>query len=97
MWVPTVYCVKYAEDKGFSEEEADLLVFFIGLGSLTLRLPTMMLADCAGRKLSATAVLITYGASNICVPFVADASESYGMASLFWIHIHAHTLPLCAY
>jgi len=67
IWIPLVYLSKVADDAGFTDAESDSIVNFIGIGSITIRIPMMLLADRFGCNLMASAVLIVFGLVNVTV------------------------------
>mmetsp|Transcript_14817 Transcript_14817/g.34462 ORF Transcript_14817/g.34462 Transcript_14817/m.34462 type:complete len:460 (-) Transcript_14817:103-1482(-) len=74
LWVPTVYLVQYAVDRGYEGQEATLLVSFIGIGGLTLRIPTTVCADTYGQRLVTSILLYIFSLLGICARWL---SQSY--------------------
>ena len=83
VWIPMIFLVKVADDAGvFSEAEADSLVTWIGVGSVIIRIPSMLVADWLGCHRVATASLLIYACGNaVAAGFATSAQGSSGSGS----------------
>lgn len=82
IWIPLVYLSKVANDAGFSKVQSDSIVNCIGIGSITIRIPMMLLADRFGCHLIATGVLLVFGAANIAAALGTSADSLLLLQSL---------------
>jgi MFS family permease len=59
-WINVVHIVRMGIDEGIARDEADQLLLWLALGSLTMRVPVGIAADCVGRRRVVTGVLSSY-------------------------------------
>ena len=79
IWIPLIYLIKVADDAGFAD--SDSIVTCIGIGSITIRIPMMLLADRFGCHRIATGALVVYG----LVTAAAAAATSGGSLLLLQV------------
>ena len=82
IWIPLVYLSKVADDSGFSKAESDSIVSCIGVGSISIRIPMMLLADRFGCHRIATSVLLVFAVANIAAALGTAADSLLLLQSL---------------
>lgn len=77
-WINVVHLVRVGEEEGLGDEESSRLLTMLGVGSLTMRVPSGILADYFGRGRTLACLLALFVVQDgLCAWDVARSSEGF--------------------